>query len=79
MKKNLIRLSEEAKKNYEYWKKVDRKKYNRINLLLLSIKESPSNGIGKPEALKYDLTGFWSRRIDSKNRIIYEVKKERRK
>ena len=55
---NIIRLSEVAKKSYDYWKKQDLKTYKRINKLLLSIRETPFSGIGKPEPLKYDLTGF---------------------
>ena len=43
------------------------------------MQDNPFTGIGKPEPLKYDLSGFWSRRIDDKNRIIYEVKQERYK
>ena len=75
---NIIRLSEIAKKNYDYWKKQDQKTFKKINRLLLSIKETPFEGIGKPEPLKHDLVGFWSRRIDLKNRIIYTVGRERR-
>lgn len=75
---NIIRLSEIAKKNYDYWKKQDQKTFKKINRLLLSIKETPFEGIGKPEPLKHDLAGFWSRRIDLKNRIIYTVGRERR-
>ena len=75
---NIIRLSEIAKKNYDYWKKQDKKTFKKINRLLLSIKETPFEGIGKPEPLKHDLAGFWSRRIDLKNRIIYTVGRERR-
>lgn len=75
---NIIRLSKVAKKNYDYWKKQDQKTYKKINNLLLSIRETPFEGIGKPEPLKHDLAGFWSRRIDQKNRIIYTIGKERR-
>lgn len=55
---NIIRLSEIAKKNYDYWKKQDQKTFKKINRLLLSIKETPFEGIGKPEPLKHDLAGF---------------------
>lgn len=75
---NIIRLSEVAKKNYDYWKKQDQKTYKKINSLLLSIRETPFEGIVKPEPLKHDLAGFWSRRIDQKDRIIYTVGKERK-
>jgi toxin YoeB len=57
-----------------YWKKAGNKIIqNKITQLLHSIKENPYEGIGKPEALKYELTGKWSRRINKEHRIIYEV------
>jgi toxin YoeB len=46
----------------------------RIKQLLISISETPFSGIGKPEPLKHNMSGFWSRRIDRENRIVYEVK-----
>ncbi|MFN3489711.1 MAG: Txe/YoeB family addiction module toxin [Emticicia sp.] len=45
-----------------------------IKQLLISISETPFSGIGKPEPLKHNMSGFWSRRIDRENRIVYEVK-----
>lgn len=75
---NIIRLSEIAKKEYDYWKKQDQKTFKRINRLFISIKDTPFEGIGKPEPLKHELAGYWSRRIDEKNRIIYTIGKERR-
>lgn len=78
MGKYKLRLSDEAMKNYQNYKKKDEKTFERILSLLKNMQETPFSGIGKPEPLKYDLSGFWSRRIDKKNRIIYEVTNERR-
>ena len=75
---NIIRLSEIAKKEYNYWKKQDQNTFKRINRLFVSIKDTPFEEIGKPEPLKHELAGYWSRRIDEKNRIIYTKGKERR-
>lgn len=60
-----------AWEDYLYWQAQDRKKLKRINMLIQDIKRSPFEGIGKPEPLKHDLSGYWSRRIDEANRIVY--------
>ena len=78
MGKYKLRLSDEAMKSYQNYKQKDKKTFERILSLLKNMQETPFFGIGKPEPLKYDLSGFWSRRIDKKNRIIYEVTNERR-
>lgn len=52
---------------------MDKKTLKKINLLIKDILRSPFEGIGKPEPLRGDLTGFWSRRIDHENRIVYLV------
>ena len=57
---------------YLYWQKVDTKKVKRINELLKSCIRTPFDGIGKPEALKGDLQGYWSRRITSEHRLVYK-------
>ena len=57
---------------YLYWQKVDKKKVKRINELLKSCMRTPFEGIGKPEALKGDLQGYWSRRITSEHRLVYK-------
>lgn len=73
-----IVLLEQAEKDREYWKKSGNKAImNRITLLLRDIAEHPYTGIGKPEPLKYDLQGKWSRRINSEHRIIYAVHEEK--
>ncbi|WP_234775657.1 Txe/YoeB family addiction module toxin [Paraburkholderia tropica] len=59
--------------DYLYWQTQDKKTLKRINQLIQDIQRSPFEGIGKPEPLKANLSGFWSRRIDEANRIVYEV------
>ncbi len=59
--------------DYVYWQTQDRKTLKRINSLILDTMRSPFNGIGKPEPLKETLSGFWSRRIDDTNRLVYSV------
>lgn len=69
-----IKLLEQAKADLEYWKKTGNKAImNKITALLKDIVEHPYTGIGKPEALKYELAGKWSRRINSEHRIVYSV------
>lgn len=60
-----------AWEDYLYWQAQDKKTLKRINTLIKDIQRSPFEGIGKPEPLKYNLTGLWSRRIDDDNRIVY--------
>jgi toxin YoeB len=63
-----------AQEHLDFWKKTGNKKVlKKISELLRSITETPYHGIGKPEALKHELSGKWSRRIDRKNRIVYIV------
>lgn len=59
--------------DYLYWQKNDKKILKRINQLIKEIKRSPFEGIGKPEPLKFQLQGCWSRRIDQEHRLVYEV------
>lgn len=56
-----------------YWLTEDKKTLKRINQLLRDIDRNGYNGIGKPEPLKYDLQGYWSRRIDDVNRLVYKI------
>ena len=66
--------TDEAWKDYIYWQTKDKKTLKRINRLLDDIKQNdPFKGIGKPEPLKETLSGFWSRRIDDTNRLVYAV------
>ena len=65
--------TEKAWEDYLYWQGQDKKTLKRINQLVHDIERSSYEGIGKPEALKGNLTGFWSRRIDDANRLIYRI------
>lgn len=56
-----------------YWQSQDKKTLKRINSLLQDIERNGYNGIGKPEPLKGDLSGYWSRRIDDTNRLVYKI------
>ncbi|MBO7059681.1 MAG: Txe/YoeB family addiction module toxin [Fibrobacter sp.] len=71
-----IAFSERAWAEYLYWQSQDKKTLKRINQLVRDVERSPFEGIGKPEALVGNLSGFWSRRIDDKNRLIYRIKGE---
>ena len=62
---------ERAWNDYLYWQTQDRKTLKRINVLIVDIKRTPFEGIGKPEPLRGNLSGYWSRRIDDTNRIVY--------
>ena len=59
--------------DYLYWQKNDKQKLKRINELLKDISRNPYEGIGKPEPLRINYSGFWSRRIDEEHRLIYRV------
>lgn len=65
-------FSDEAWEDYQYWVQHDRKKMERINTLIRDALRNPFNGIGKPEPLKLNLQGCWSRRIDDEHRLVYE-------
>lgn len=66
-----------AWEDYLYWQKQDKKTLKRINQIIKDIERNGYDGIGKPERLSGDLTGFWSRRIDDKNRIVYRIENEK--
>jgi toxin YoeB len=69
-----IILLDDAQDDLDYWKKSGKVSIlKKIRTLLESIQETPFEGIGKPEGLKHNLSGLWSRRIDRGNRLIYEV------
>ena len=69
---NLL-FTKESWEDYIYWQKIDKKILKRINLLIKDTKRHPYTGIGKPEPLKYELKGCWSRRINDEHRLVYEV------
>jgi toxin YoeB len=66
-------FAEAAWEDYLYWQKQDRKIVDRINKLIRDIQREPFSGVGKPEALKHALAGFWSRRITDEHRMVYRV------
>lgn len=68
-----LTFSEKAWQDYLYWQTQDKKTLKRINQLLQDIERNGYSGIGKPEPLKGDLTGYRSRRIDDVNRIVYRL------
>ena len=68
-----LTFSPTAWESYLYWQKTDKAVVKRINTLIKDIQRSPFEGIGKPEPLKYALSGFWSRRINDEHRIVYKV------
>ena len=68
-----IQFSETAWSQLNEWLTTDRKTFARIQALIADTTREPFSGIGKPELLKHNLSGYWSRRIDSENRLIYRV------
>jgi len=67
---------DESWEDYLYWQRSDKKILFRINELLKDISRNPFTGTGKPEPLRFKYQGYWSRRIDGINRLIYKVKEE---
>ena len=65
--------SDDAWNDYLFWQRHDRKKLNRLNALIKDAEREPFHGLGKPEALRGDMSGLWSRRIDEENRLVYKV------
>ena len=72
-----ISFTERGFEEYLFWQGQDRKALKRINFLLQDIRRNPFDGVGKPEALRGNLTGLWSRRIDATNRLVYDVSDEK--
>lgn len=68
-----ISFSEKGWGDYCYWQSQDKKTLKRVNILLQDIGRNRFNGLGKPEPLKGKLAGFWSRRIDDANRLVYKI------
>lgn len=73
MSNRILAWTDEAWESYVYWQSQDKKTLKRINKLIKATKGSPFTGIGKPEPLKENLSGLWSRRIDDTNRLVYAV------
>ena len=68
-----IIFSKNAWEDYTSWQTEDKKTLKKINSLIKDIERTPYEGIGKPEPLKFDLAGFWSRRIDQAHRLVYKI------
>ena len=73
MPAKVIKWDLDAWEDYLYWQTQDKKTLKRINQLVKDIARNPFDGIGKPEPLRGNLTGFWSRRIDDEHRLVYAV------
>ena len=71
-----ILFTEEAWKDFEWFLDNDKRLVRRIRQLLKDIKRSHEDGIGKPELLKFQLSGYWSRRINKEHRLVYKVQKD---
>ena len=65
--------TDDAWNDYLWWQEHDKKTLRRINTLVRDIERAPFEGLGKPEPLRYELSGTWSRRIDASNRLVYSV------
>lgn len=70
-----ITFAQDAFSEYLYWQKQDRKTLKKINALLKDIQRHPFDGEGKPEPLKDDMSGLWSRKINDKDRLVYQIDK----
>ncbi len=64
---------DQAWEDYLYWQQQDKKTLKKINTLIKDIDRNPYSGIGSPEPLKYDLSGYWSRRISLEHRLVYRI------
>jgi toxin YoeB len=73
MSSRILAWTDEAWDSYVFWQRQDKKTLKRINKLIKAAMSNPFDGIGKPEPLKENLSGFWSRRIDDTNRLVYTV------
>lgn len=69
----MICFRQQAWQDYLYWQETDKQIIKRINLLIKDIERNPFSGIGKPEPLKHQFAGFWSRRINDEHRLVYSI------
>jgi len=69
----ILSWAEKAWDDYLYWQTTDKKRLKRINALIKDIEPQPFNGLGNPEPLRHNWTGYWSRRIDREHRLVYKV------
>ncbi len=72
----ILSWADNAWDDYLYWQQTDKKILKRINLLIKDTKRQPFDGIGDPEPLKHNWTGYWSRRINREHRLVYNVEGE---
>lgn len=72
----ILSWAENAWEDYLYWQATDKKILKRINILIKDIQRHPFNGLGDPEPLKHNWSGYWSRRIDREHRIVYKTDDE---
>ncbi len=72
----ILKWSDQAWQDYLYWQQTDKKIIKRINKVIEDIKRNPFEGLGNPEPLKYNWSGFWSRRIDQEHRLVYAVENQ---
>lgn len=71
-----ISFTPEAFQDFQAWSTEDKKIFSKICSLIKDIERSPFQGLGKPEPLKHELSGFWSRRINQEHRLVYKVDKD---
>ena len=69
-------FDDDAWEDYLYWQRTDPKILKRINALIKEIQRNPYEGVGKPEPLKYNFAGYWSRRITDEHRLVYQVNED---
>jgi len=72
----ILSWADNAWDDYLYWQKTDKKILKRINTLIKDTQRQPFLGIGEPEPLKHNWTGYWSRRINREHRLVYKIKEE---
>jgi toxin YoeB len=72
----IIAFHQDGFEQYSEWAKIDRKLFERLHRLIIETAKNPFDGIGKPEPLKADLKGYWSRRINDEHRLVYKVTDE---
>ncbi|MDM8569398.1 Txe/YoeB family addiction module toxin [Thiotrichales bacterium HSG1] len=72
----MICFRDRAWEDYLYWQQTDKKILKKINILIKDIQREPFSGLGKPEPLKHQFTGFWSRRITDEHRLVYTFSNE---
>jgi toxin YoeB len=73
VKQRTLNFSSLAWDDYLYWYNTDKEKITRIHALISDILRDPFRGIGKPESLKFEYSGYWSRRIDNEHRLVYKA------